>query len=422
MQLQAEEDARARSPQPGSGSSSSSHHTPTKKRVKEEKAVDDDDEEDGNAFGSRKKRKTTPVKAETPTKAAGSSSSSSSAASKKATPSKKAPSKAAVKKEEKKAAEQPAAAAEDGGYEEMDEKKAAEEKRKKRLSASAQRAAGSASDTPTASPDCACRPLLLLSADMKAFAARPSTLGVVKEIPEGAAGCLFGQSFVLSGVLDSLERDAAQTLIERYGGRVVGSVSGKTSFLVLGQDGGESKRKKAQELRTPIIDEDGLLELIRTRKGQALNAGAAATAKGAAAKAKKAQSASQTAAKGVSASVNAATSQGRQLLRVHGQTADRAQDMLWVDKHRPMSLAHVIGNESCVKRLQAWLKGWDDNFRYGAKPEKGSFKAALITGAPGIGKSTSATLVARSTHPPAAACLALHRARTVLTCLLSAGC
>ena len=238
--------------------------------------------------------------------------------------------------------------------------------------------------------------LPLLSLAMKAAANRPLTLGVVKEIPEGAPGCLQGQTFVISGVLDSLEREAAKTLIERYGGRVTGSVSGKTSFLLLGQEGGESKRKQAEKLGTKVIDEDGLFDLIRSRKGHALGAEAADTGKAATAKAKKAQSSAQTAAQGVTASVNASTSKGREQLRVHGKTAARAEDMLWVDKHRPLRLADIIGNASCVSRLAGWLKSWDATFRNQGKPQKGSFKAALITGAPGIGKSTSAALVARS--------------------------
>ena len=133
---------------------------------------------------------------------------------------------------------------------------------------------------------------------------RPATLGMVKDVPEGEEGCLLGLAFVLSGILDSLDRDAAQTLIERYGGRITTAVSGKTDYLLMGQEPGESKKRKADELKTKIIDEEGLFELIRTRKGKSLSADQALKAKAAVAKTKKAASAAQQSAQGVSAAIN----------------------------------------------------------------------------------------------------------------------
>ena len=59
-----------------------------------------------------------------------------------------------------------------------------------------------------------------------------------------------------------MSREVAVERIEAAGGKVVGSVSKKTSFLVAGEDPGASKYTKAQELGTEIIDEDRLLELI----------------------------------------------------------------------------------------------------------------------------------------------------------------
>jgi len=50
--------------------------------------------------------------------------------------------------------------------------------------------------------------------------------------------------FVLTGVLESMERDDAKSLIERYGGKVTGNVSRKTNYLVLGRDSGVSKTEK----------------------------------------------------------------------------------------------------------------------------------------------------------------------------------
>lgn len=62
----------------------------------------------------------------------------------------------------------------------------------------------------------------------------------------GQEGCLEGLTFVITGVLDSLERDDAENLIKRYGGKVTGSVSGRTSYLVVGEDAGQSKLAKVR--------------------------------------------------------------------------------------------------------------------------------------------------------------------------------
>lgn len=95
----------------------------------------------------------------------------------------------------------------------------------------------------------------------------PKALGS-KEIPKGAENCLEGLTFVITGVLESIERDEAKSLIERYGGKVTGNVSKKTNYLVMGRDSGQSKSDKAAALGTNIIDEDGLLNLIRTMPGK----------------------------------------------------------------------------------------------------------------------------------------------------------
>lgn len=54
--------------------------------------------------------------------------------------------------------------------------------------------------------------------------------------------------FVLTGVMESMERDDAKALIERYGGKVTGNVSKKTTYLVQGRDSGVSKLEKVTNL------------------------------------------------------------------------------------------------------------------------------------------------------------------------------
>jgi len=72
---------------------------------------------------------------------------------------------------------------------------------------------------------------------------------------------LDGLTFVLTGTLPTLTREAAKDMIERAGGRVSGSVSKKTSYVVAGEDAG-SKLDKARSLGVDILDEDGLKALF----------------------------------------------------------------------------------------------------------------------------------------------------------------
>ena len=53
-----------------------------------------------------------------------------------------------------------------------------------------------------------------------------------------------GLTFVITGILESIEREEAADLIQRYGGKVTQSVSKKTSYVIIGQDPGESKLSK----------------------------------------------------------------------------------------------------------------------------------------------------------------------------------
>lgn len=72
---------------------------------------------------------------------------------------------------------------------------------------------------------------------------------------------------------------------------------------------------------------------------------------------------------------------------------------LWADKYAPSNSHMVLGNKDCVTKLQSWLKVWERTFNTGGKikfhPKNGPFRACLISGPPGIGKTTTAVLVAQ---------------------------
>lgn len=73
---------------------------------------------------------------------------------------------------------------------------------------------------------------------------------------------LQGKSFVVSGVFEKVTRTELKQLIENNGGKVSGSISARTSFVVAGEKMGPSKRTKAEELGVPIITEDEFLEMV----------------------------------------------------------------------------------------------------------------------------------------------------------------
>lgn len=85
-----------------------------------------------------------------------------------------------------------------------------------------------------------------------------------EELGEELAPILAGKTFVVSGVFSKYSRDELKQDIEKRGGKVSGSISSKTSFVVAGDDMGPSKRQKAEELNIPILTEQMYIEMIST--------------------------------------------------------------------------------------------------------------------------------------------------------------
>jgi len=81
------------------------------------------------------------------------------------------------------------------------------------------------------------------------------------EIAEGASDLLAGLAFVITGTLTSMSRDEAKAAIELRGGKVTGSVSGKTAGLVCGESPG-SKLAKAESLGVPVLDDERFAMLL----------------------------------------------------------------------------------------------------------------------------------------------------------------
>ena len=82
-----------------------------------------------------------------------------------------------------------------------------------------------------------------------------------KSPPAGAGRGFSGKTFVLTGTLPHMTREQAKELIESHGGKVAGSVSRQTDYVVAGDEAG-GKLEKARELGIAIVDEAGLRKMF----------------------------------------------------------------------------------------------------------------------------------------------------------------
>ena len=227
----------------------------------------------------------------------------------------------------------------------------------------------------------------------------PPNYGKV-EIPKDCdSRALCELTFVITGILNSLTREQAKTLILDHGGRVTTGVSGKTSYLVSGallEDGRKasegSKSVKANALKIPIIDEAKLIHLLRTRKPPAPKKTPTPKKKSSTPKKKKTSMSKTT-------TTTTTTTKKTEKKNVDPTT------MLWSVKHRPRIPKELIGNSSNVVKLTNWLKNWNRKFRgKGAKKKRtpaqlkafNAQRGVMLSGPPGIGKTSAATLLANS--------------------------
>ncbi len=87
-------------------------------------------------------------------------------------------------------------------------------------------------------------------------------MSLSEEQTAGRTNILEGKSIVISGVFTHHSRDEYKALIEQHGGKNVGSISGKTSFILAGDNMGPSKLQKAEKLGVQIVSEDEFLKMI----------------------------------------------------------------------------------------------------------------------------------------------------------------
>jgi len=189
-------------------------------------------------------------------------------------------------------------------------------------------------------------------------------------IPMANPYCLSGMRFVITGQLPSLTRDEASDLIKQYGGRVTGSVSGMTRYLLAGDEAGESKLKKAADKKVSVISEADFLKMLGS-----LPAGKEPTTKP---KTKRRPSSS--------------TSRSTSQTPVDdGLSSPAKPGELFVDKYAPRTSAQLIGNAKCIADLRRHLL----NFEHIASDAKAKKRGVLLSGQPGIGKTSAVKVIAK---------------------------
>ncbi|SCV05769.1 LANO_0H14774g1_1 [Lachancea nothofagi CBS 11611] len=221
------------------------------------------------------------------------------------------------------------------------------------------------------------------------------------DFPEGEPNCLLGLTIVFTGQLPTLERGTAEAIAKRYGARVTKSISSKTSLVVLGDEAGPKKLEKIKQLEIKAIDEEGFKQLV---SGMPAEGGDNTAAEKARQKLKQQEEAAQDEAREMVKREQEQREKLKNSRQADGTVKDskhvtREEDKLWTVKYAPTSLNHICGNKTSVAKLRTWLTNWrgyqKQDFKQPGKDGLGVFRAAMLYGPPGIGKTTAAHLVAK---------------------------
>lgn len=224
------------------------------------------------------------------------------------------------------------------------------------------------------------------------------------EIPDAALNCLAGLVFVFTGIMPSLPREKGQELVKRYGGKVTSAPSRNTSVVVLGSDAGPKKIQTIKTLGIKAIDQDGFLLLLSKMPADGGSGVAAQKAMEKKAQEEKKIEADSLHLKKLFEEEDKKRLEKAKEDKLKGKTSTSdnnvsSDSQLWTDKYAPKDLSMVCGNKTSVNKLNSWLKDWRENSKKGFKiPGRdgyGIYRAAILHGPPGIGKTTAAHLIAQ---------------------------
>jgi len=212
--------------------------------------------------------------------------------------------------------------------------------------------------------------------------------------------CLNEKTFVFTGVLKNLTRDRAVDYVRALGGRVMKNVSSRTDYLVCGrnlEDGRDVKQGikylYAVEKGVQLVEDSGIFySLIKLYSDKMKNVDKTnenlrtVIPSNPYAKSSRAFS-----------TISTPSAPSKSNIKIEKKIKNKLTS-LWTDKYAPSSVKDLLGNGECVRKLTTWLNQWEKIFREknGSYSLHGPFKAALLSGPPGIGKTTSALLIAKS--------------------------
>jgi replication factor C subunit 1 len=282
-----------------------------------------------------------------------------------------------------------------------------------------------------------------------------------KPIPIGKKNCFNGLKFLVTGVLDSIERDDCKRIVEQYGGQMTSGITKKLDYLIVGSDAGQSKLDKAKEMNIKMLNEDEFLQLICTKsritnpkyegevemlmdteemkeevKKEAASSSSSSsssqklkslkideddvqdenqliTKKEAKTPEKKKTAASPVKQAQITKAEKTTPTKSQQPPNIKQETQAKKEENhnngeteLWVEKYRPKQMTKIIGQlgeKSNANKLFNWLKNWQKYHGPNPLPKKSwndqdtgtSFKCALLSGPPGIGKTTTAQVVCK---------------------------
>ncbi|XP_046972816.1 replication factor C subunit 1 [Vanessa cardui] len=269
----------------------------------------------------------------------------------------------------------------------------------------------------------------------------PKHLGS-KEMPEGSPDCLKDCAFILTGVLDSFERDEVIEAITKYGGTIKSGISKKVTHVLAGEDAGPAKLAKAQDLGIKILSEDEFLAMLKDstakkhskevkkeqnddkkiKKSNDNKNESSATIKKTPVKKEKdnqviVSDIKKEAVTPISKNKNDKVKSEDIKVSVKSESKDNGEikkpsnsidnsALMWVDKYKPQNLKQIIGQHgeaSNASRLLRWLTKWYANRKAKlpkpnpwVKNDDGAYyKAALLSGPPGVGKTTTVSLVCK---------------------------
>ncbi|CBZ54546.1 putative replication factor c subunit [Neospora caninum Liverpool] len=232
----------------------------------------------------------------------------------------------------------------------------------------------------------------------------------------GSKSSFAGKTFVFTGVLDSMGRDEAVAAVVGNGGRCTSAVSGKTDYLVAGsllEDGrdvttGSKYRKALQLMQDGSAKQKASLKILHEQEFLAMLPESTQKKPKMEARKSPEEASRIESEKAVKCDQKADGKAGQ-------QSDETSQNVLWAEKYRPKRADDFVGNREHLRTLQAWLADWADVCLHGKKkkPPPRSFapsfspygfaptinlnaRAALLSGPPGIGKTTAARLAAEA--------------------------